>query len=64
MARSLILLAAVSAQTQVHVLLFFIEVLPFSINVVLRDGSAGCTLTFSLLFVVRKVRHMAELVIA
>ena len=64
MTRSLILLAAVSAQTQAHVRLFFLEELPFSINVVLRDGSAGCALTFSLLFVVRKVRQMAELVIA
>jgi len=60
MARASILLAAVSAQTIIHTLLLFLLVLPISINVVLRDWSAG----FAVLFVVNKEWHVAELVIA
>jgi len=60
MASASILLAAVSAQTIIHTLLLFLLVLPFSLDVVLRDGSAG----FSVLFVVNKVWHVAELVAA
>jgi len=58
MASASILLAAVSAQTIIHTLLFFLLVLPISLDVVLRDGSAG----FSVLFVVNKEWHVAELV--
>jgi len=49
MARASILLAAISAQAIIHIP-FFLLVLPISINVVLRDGSAG----FAVLFVVNK----------
>jgi len=57
------LLAAVSAQTLVHVLLLFLAKLPIPFDVVLRDGSAGCKLRLALLFVVSRIRPVAELVI-
>jgi len=63
MACSFFLLAAVSAQTFVHILLFFLAKLPVSIDEVLWDGSAGCKLRLALLFVVGRIRPVAELVI-
>merc|ERR1712141_559051 len=63
MAGASLLLAAVSAQTFVHILLLLLAKLPISFDVVLRDGSAGCKLRLALLFVVSRERPVAELVI-
>jgi len=63
MAGTSLLLAAVSAQTFIHVLLLFLAKLPISFDVVLWDGSAGCKLRLALLFVVSRERPVAELVI-
>jgi len=57
-------LTAVSAQALLHILLFFLCILPLSLYVVLWDGSAGCFLRLTLLFVVSRIRPVAELVVA
>jgi len=63
MAGSSFLLAAVSAQTFIHILLLFLAKLPFSFDIVLWDRSAGSKLRLALLFVVSRERPVAELVI-
>jgi len=48
--------------TQKHKRAGFLCILPLSLYVVLWDGSAGCFLRLTLLFIVSRVRPVAELI--